>query len=122
MIYASTVDIEEAYSVGEQAVKIAVTEGTSYMATIRREPGPNYTVSYDKAPLTEMANSERVFPKDWIALNRIDVTDEFLRYARPLIGEISPSVPLIGGLQRFARLKPLFAEKKCLAYIPSEYR
>ena len=122
MIYASTVDLEEAYSAGEQAVKIAVTEGTGYMATIRREPEPGYTISYDKAPLTEMANSERVFPKEWIAPSGIDVTDEFLRYARPLIGETGPSVPLIGGLQRFARLKPLFAEKKCPAYIPSEHR
>ena len=122
MIYASTVDLEEAYSAGEQAVRIAVTEGTGYMVTIRREPEPGYTISYDKAPLTEMANSERVFPKEWIAPSGIDVTDEFLRYARPLIGETGPSVPLIGGLQRFARLKPLFAEKKCLAYIPSEYR
>jgi 6-phosphofructokinase 1 len=122
MIYASTVDLEEAYSVGEQAVRIAVTAGTGYMATIRREPGPDYTVSYDKAPLAEMANSERVFPKEWIAPSGIDVTDEFLCYARPLIGEIGPSVPLVDGLQRYARLKPLFAEKKCLAYIPSEYR
>ena len=122
IIYASTVDLEEAYSVGGQAVRIAVTEGTGYMATIRREPEPDYTVSYDKAPLAEMANSERIFPKEWIAPNRIDVTDEFLRYAHPLIGETGPSVPLIGGLQRFARLKPLFAEKKCPAYIPSEDR
>jgi 6-phosphofructokinase 1 len=122
MIYASTVDIEEAYSVGEQAVKIAVTDGTSYMATIRREPGSDYTVSYNKAPLTEMANSERVFPKDWIAPNGIDVTDEFLRYARPLIGAIGPSVPLVDGLQHFARLKPLFVNKKCPGYIPSGYR
>ncbi len=122
MLYASTVDIEEAYSVGAHAVAIAVTDGTSYMATIRREPGPDYTVSYDKAPLTEMANSERVFPKDWIAPNGIDVTDEFLRYACPLIGEIGPRVPLIGGLQRFAHLREVFAEKKCPGYIPLGYR
>jgi len=122
ILSASTVDLEEAYSVGEQAGKIAVTEGTGCMATIRREPEPGYTVSYDKAPLAEMANSERIFPKEWIAPSGIDVTDEFLRYARPLIGETGPSIPLIGGLQRFARLKPLFAEKKCPAYIPSEHR
>ncbi|MEA1870968.1 MAG: diphosphate--fructose-6-phosphate 1-phosphotransferase [Candidatus Bipolaricaulota bacterium] len=122
IVYASTVDLEEAYCVGRQAVRIAVTDGTGYMATIRREPGPDYTVSYDKAPLGEMANSERVFPKEWIAPSGIDVTDEFLRYARPLIGEIGPSIPLVDGLQRFVRLKPFFAEKKCPAYIPSEYR
>jgi len=122
IIYASTVDLEEAYSVGWQAVKIAVTEGTGYMATIVRDPGLDYAISYNKAPLAEMANSERLFPKEWIAPTGTDVTDEFLHYARPLIGEGGPSVPLVDGLQRFARLKPLFAEKKCPAYIPSEYR
>jgi len=122
IIYASTVDLEEAYSVGWQAVKIAVTEGTGHMATIVRDPGLDYTISYNKAPLAEMANSERLFPKEWIAPTGTDVTDEFLHYARPLIGEGGPTVPLVDGLQRFARLKPLFAEKKCPAYIPSEYR
>ena len=122
ILYASTVDLQEAYSVGQQAVRIAVIDGTGYMATIVREPGPNYTVSYDKAPLTDMANSERTFPREWIAQSGIDVTDKFLRYAQPLIGEIGPSIPLVGGLQRFSRLRPIFAEKKCPGYVPSGYR
>jgi len=122
IIYASTVDLEEAYRVGQQAVKIAVEKGTGYMATIVREPGPAYTISYDKASLAEMANLERSFPKEWIAPSGIDVTDEFLRYARPLIGETGPNVPLVDGLQRFSRLRPIFAEKKCPGYVPSGYR
>jgi 6-phosphofructokinase 1 len=122
IIYASTVDLEEAYSVGWQAVKIAVTEGTGHMATIVRGPGLDYVISYNKAPLAEMANSKRLFPKEWIAPTGTDVTDEFMHYAHPLIGESGPSVPLVDGLQRFARLKPLFAEKECPAYIPWEYR
>ncbi len=122
MIYASTVDLEEAYSVGHHAVEIAIKEGTGYMATIVRAPGPDYTISYDKAPLAEMANSERVFPKEWIAPSGIDVTDEFLHYARPLIGEAGPNIPLVGGLQRFARLREIFVEKKCPEYVPLRYR
>ena len=122
IIYASTVDLEEAYRVGQQAVKIALADGTGYMATIVREPGPAYTISYDKASLAEMANSERTFPREWIAQSGIDVTDKFLRYAQPLIGEIGPRIPLVGGLQRFSRLRPIFAEKKCPGYVPSGYR
>ena len=45
------------------------------------------------------------------------MTDDFLAYARPLIGEDWPSVPLVDGRQRFTRFKPLFAEKKCGAYV-----
>jgi 6-phosphofructokinase 1 len=117
-VYASTVDMEEAYQVGRQAVSIAVDEGSGYMATILREPGRIYRVRYDKVPLEMVANSERAFPADWIAPSRTDVTDDFVRYARPLIGDDWPSVPLVGGLQRFARLRPVFAEKKLPEYVP----
>jgi len=122
MVYASAVDIDEACSVGYHAVEIAITRGTGYMATIVRDPGSMYSVSYGAAPLAQMANSERLFPKEWIASNGIDVTDEFLEYARPLIGETGPSIPLINGLQRFARLREVFVEKKCQVYVPLRYR
>jgi len=122
MIYASTVDLEEAYRVGQQAVRIAVEEGNGYMATILRQPGPIYNVRYGKVPLEQVANSERRFPAEWIAANRLDVRDEFVRYARPLIGDAWPSVPLVDGRQRFARLRPIFAECKLPEYIPEGNR
>jgi 6-phosphofructokinase len=121
-IYASTVDIEEAYQVGRQAVLIAAEEGSGFMATILREPGPIYRVRYDKVPLELVANSERTFPEDWIAESRTDVTDDFVTYARPLIGEDWPSVPLVGGLQRFTRFERVFAEQKLTPYVPQAYR
>jgi 6-phosphofructokinase 1 len=121
-IYASTVDLEEAYKVGQKAVQIAAEDGPGYMATILRKSGPIYNVYYDKVPLEMVANSERTFPAAWIAPSRTDVTDDFIRYARPLIGDDWPSVPLIGGLQRFARLVPVFADKRLPSYIPRAYR
>ena len=122
IIYASTVDLEEAYRVGQKAVEIAIKDGGGYMATIVRQPGSIYNVEYGKAPLELMANAERRFPKEWIAENKVDVTDDFIRYARPLIGEDWPSVPLADGRQRFARLKMIFAEKRCKGYVPQAYR
>ncbi|RKY76760.1 6-phosphofructokinase, partial [candidate division KSB1 bacterium] len=122
MIYASTVDLDEAYKVGEKAVQIAIEDGNGFMATILRQPGSIYNVYYDKVPLEKVANSERSFPKAWLAPNGIDVTDDFVAYARPLIGEDWVSVPLVNGLQRFARFKPIFAEKKLKEYVPQTYR
>jgi 6-phosphofructokinase 1 len=122
MIYASTVDLEEAYRVGQKAAQIAVEEGSGYMATILREPGPIYNVRYDKVPLELVANSERSFPGAWIAENRLDVTSGFVRYARPLIGDSWPAIPLVNGRQRFARLAPVFAERKLTAYVPQAAR
>jgi len=121
-IHASTVDLAEARQVGHKAVEIALNDGTGYMATILRQPGDIYNVVYDKVPLELVANSEREMPASWVAESRIDVTDDFVRYARPLIGEDWPSVPLVGGLQRFTRFEPIFAEKKCREYVPQAYR
>ena len=121
-ICASTVDLEEAYQVGRKAAFIAAEEGSGHMATLLREPGAIYRVRYDKVPLEIVANSERAFPEEWIARARTDVTDDFVHYARPLIGDDWPSVPLLGGIQRFTRFEPAFAEKKLPAYIPQAYR
>ena len=92
------------------------------MGPILREPGEVYAARFDKAPLEKVANSERFFPQDWIAESRYDVTDDFLRYAQPLIGEHWPSIPLVGGLQRFARFEKIFADKKLDDYVPQGYR
>ncbi len=121
-IYASVVDLEEAYQVGRQCVAIARRDGNGWMGTILREPGEAYRVRYDKVPLEQVANSERTFPAHWITPDACDVTDDFVRYARPLIGSAWPDVPLENGLQRFARLKPVFAEPVCAAYVPQALR
>ncbi len=117
-IYASTVDLDEAYRVGQKAVDIALNDGNGWMATILRSPGIIYNVMYDKVPLEKVALSERTFPKEWISENGIDVTDKFLDYVRPLIGEDWVSVPVINGRQRFTQFKPIFADKKLPAYEP----
>jgi 6-phosphofructokinase 1 len=122
MIYASVVDLEEAYKVGQKAVLIAAKEGSGYMATILRDAGPFYHVRYDKVPLEVVANSERACPEGWIAPSRVDVTDDFVQYACPLIGDDWPAIPLVDGRQRFAHLQPIFAEKRLPGYVPQAYR
>jgi 6-phosphofructokinase 1 len=122
IIHASEVDLEEAYQVGRQAARIAITDGSGFMATILRRPGPDYQVFYDKVPLEAVANAERTLPQAWIADSGTDVTDDFARYAQPLIGDGWPGVSLVGGRQRFARFQPIFADKKLPAYEPEAYR
>jgi len=121
-LLASVVDLQEAYASGRYAVEIALKVGGGYMATILRAPGAAYRVIYDKVPLEVVANSERFFPKSWIAANRCDVTDDFVRYAQPLIGTTWASVPLENGLPRHTRFQPIFAPTKCSPYTPQAYR
>lgn len=122
MAFASTVDLDEAYRVGLHAVEIALKDGNGWMATILRKPGDSYQVYYDKAPLEKVANSERAFPLAWLSPDKTDVTDDFIRYARPLMGEEWVHIPLENGLQRFARFDMRFVTKKCPAYTPQACR
>ena len=122
IVYASSVDLDEAYRVGQKAVLVAVEDGNGWMSTLLREPGRIYAVRYDKVPLVDVANSERTFPRAWLSESGIDVTDDFLYYARPLIGDDWVSVPLVDGLSRFARLAMKFGDKSCRPYVPQTYR
>jgi 6-phosphofructokinase len=121
-IHASRVDLDEAYEVGKKAVEIAVEAGTGWMATILRAPGRDYRAVFDKVPLELVANSERFIPKEWITGDGIDVTDDFIRYASPLIGDGWPEIDLERGLQRFARLDVRFVDKRLGSYVPQRLR
>ena len=107
--------------VGIKAVEIAVSGENGWMATLLRSGTPGYNVIYDKVPLQKVALSERSFPEEWITESRYDVTDEFIKYARPLTGDEWVKIPLVNGIQRFTRFKPVFAEKKLNKYIPEAY-
>jgi ATP-dependent phosphofructokinase / diphosphate-dependent phosphofructokinase len=121
-IYRSKVDIQEAYEVGAYAVDMAMRDGTGFMSTILREPGDAYKPYYSKVDLRTVANSERHLPKSWITPDGIDVTDDFLRYAMPLIGDGWPEIRIENGLQRFARLDTACIDRKTKAYVPFKNR
>jgi 6-phosphofructokinase len=122
MVYASTVDLAEAYEVGRKAALLAAAGESGFMATILRNPGPTYSVRYDKVPLPDVANSERTFPTEWITESGTDVTDDFVNYAKPLLGNDWVSVPIVDGRLRFARLQPIFPDKTLANYVPQADR
>ena len=111
--YVSEIDRDEAYQVGAHAAQIASSGENGFMSTIIRKPGGIYKITYDKVSLDVVANSERKFPQEWISGDRVDVTDEFIEWALPLIGTPLP---------RFAKFKEIYVPKKCREYIPVEYR
>ncbi len=120
--YASEVDLDEAYEVGVKALQLAANGESGFMSTILRQAGPKYGVTYDKVPLPEVANSERTFPDKWITASGTDVSDEFVAYCKPLVGDTMVSLPMEDGRQRLARIKPIFAEQKLSKYVPQADR
>ena len=79
-------DIEEAYLVGMEAVRIAMDSGQvdGHNPQETRKAIPGY---YDKVPLEEWLIPNAICLRKWISKSGIDVTDEFIEYAMPLIGD-----------------------------------
>ena len=85
--YQSEVDRLEAYAVGKRAVEAAAEEKTGFMVAINADRNKGFSFTLDLVPLADVANIEKKFPLEWIeGTNRI--SDEFFKYADPLIGEI----------------------------------
>lgn len=84
---ASKTDLDEAFSSGEYAVKLALKgETASMVAMKRKEP---YTISYHAAPIGDIANEIKSVPREWINPAGNDVTQEMVSYLLPLIqGEV----------------------------------
>ena len=89
----SDVDREEAFGAGFVAVAAALKEsaaGATMTGTIAitRKKGRKYGVNYEWRPIADAAKYTRSMPKEYIAANGHDVTQAFLDYARPIVGEL----------------------------------
>jgi 6-phosphofructokinase 1 len=106
----SLTDVNEAYMAGEMAVRYAVEGKTDYMVAFERAEGSEYKCNTKLIKLDDVANTEKTVPREWINKEGNGVTEDFIKYALPLIqGESTP--PLEDGLPRFAKLKKVLAKK-----------
>ncbi len=101
----SRTDYEEAYKAGYMAVEFAIEQGISgVMAGFKRTSNDPYAVEIIPVPLSAAANTEKVIPREWINSTADNVTEDFKRYARPLImGEVE--IPYVNGLPAYIALE-----------------
>ena len=107
---ASKTDVEEAFRAGREAVKAAVAGETDKMVCYERKPGDAYEIEYKLLPLEYAANTEKTVPKEWIINDGTGISEEYVKYALPLI-QGDAKAPLVDGLPRFAQLKKVLATK-----------
>ena len=107
---ASKRDIEESYMSGSEAVKNAVAGITDKMVGFEcTRDGSVYTCKPKLLNLTDVANTEKKVPLEWINADHNGIEQGFIDYALPLIqGE--PDLPKEDSLPRFARLKKVLAK------------
>ena len=108
---ASATDLEQAYAVGRAAVEFALAGGNAVMPAIRRLGDAPYRWDIIPAPLSEVANREKLLPDDFIGTDGFSITEAARRYLAPLIvGEAYP--PFKNGLPDYVQLQNVAVPKK----------
>ena len=100
---ASATDVEQAYAVGKAAVELALAGRNAVMPAIMRTSNTPYCWEIGTALLKDVANVEKMMPKDFITPDGFGITDACREYLSPLItGEAPP--PYRNGLPDYVRL------------------
>ena len=108
---ASKTDVEETFQAGREAVKAAVNGETDKMVCYARKEGDKYECEYKLLPLELAANTEKTVPLEWIINDGTGISDEFVKYAMPLIQGEADMIKE-NGLPRFAKLNKVLVDKK----------
>lgn len=92
---AVTLDFDEAYGAGREAVQRALAGRSGEMVTFERVSNNPYSIQFGSAPLANVANHERPLPDEYIAADGMGVTPAFHEYLKPLVGPLPEYANLV---------------------------
>ena len=108
---ASKTDLDQSYAVGKAAVELALAGHNAVMPAIVRTSDRPYRWKIGIAPLTKIANAEKMLPRNFITADGYGITAKARTYLAPLIrGEAPP--PYRDGLPQYVRLKNTAVAKR----------
>ena len=108
---SSKSDVEQAYALGKAAVDLALKGKNSVMPTIVRISDKPYKWKIGVAELKDVANKEKMMPRNFITPDGFGITQKCRSYLAGLIkGEDYP--PYKDGLPSYVRLKNVAVPKK----------
>jgi 6-phosphofructokinase len=91
----SPVDVREARWCGRHAVQFAMKEDNGSVAIRRTGNGKDYAVELFRTELCNVAEKTKSMPDEFINAEGNGVTDAFMEYAMPLVGEL-PKTEYLG--------------------------
>jgi 6-phosphofructokinase 1 len=100
-VRSSEVDLIEAFRCGIEAVKLAEKGESGFMVSIKRTSNNPYTIEFGEVPLKEVALSAKPMSIDYFNKEGNHVSQKFIDYIKPLIGE----------LPEFVQLEKIFAKR-----------
>lgn len=90
----SPIDREEAIRMGALAAKAVLAGKGGFMPGLKRLSHQPYACEEILIPVEQVMLHERLFPREFISEDGMDVTPAFLEWAAPLVGDLTPYVNL----------------------------
>jgi len=108
---ASKTDVKQAYALGKKAVELALKGENAVMPAVKRISDTPYKWKIGVAQLSEVANVEKMMPRNFITRDGFGITEKCRTYLAPLIkGEDYP--PFKDGLPQYVQLNNVAVAKK----------
>jgi 6-phosphofructokinase 1 len=85
---ASKIDLEEAYACGVKAIKLAEEGASGIMVSIHRVSSSPYKIELSTVSLDKVAVKIKPMDDKYINAQGNFVTDEYIKYIKPLVGEL----------------------------------
>ena len=101
---SSLTDIEEAFNCGYKAVEFMLNGNSGKMVSMVRINSDPYEIEYQAKDLINIANEVKEVPSKYIIDNGSNISDEFIKYALPLILN-EPNTKYENGMPKFAKLE-----------------
>jgi len=113
---ASASDVEQAYALGKAGVEMALEGHNSIMPTVVRKSSSPYVWETGMAPLSEVANVEKMMPMEFITEDGFGITPGCKEYLYPLIqGEAYPPYNA-NGMPEYVTMKGVAVPKKLSSF------
>jgi 6-phosphofructokinase len=94
--FQSSVDTQEARRCGREAVLYAMEQDNGSVAIKRTGSGKDYGIELFRTELKNVAEKTKSMPGEFINADGNGVTDKFVEYATPLVGQLPPTEYLAG--------------------------
>lgn len=99
---ASLCDVKEAFELGKKGVEFALEGHTGVMPCVIRKESKVYEIDIVPVAVEKIANLEKKVPETMITSDGFGVTEEFIKYASPLI-EGEPELIYKNGVIQFTQ-------------------
>jgi ATP-dependent phosphofructokinase / diphosphate-dependent phosphofructokinase len=99
--FVSAVDLEAAYMTGCNIIERMAAGDRCFLACIGHGED-HMDLVYGSLQFDKTSNNSRTMPERWVSNGSFDVTDDYVDYVEPLIGDVPVSLPRRGAEPDFA--------------------